>query len=306
MATLWTQMLGAEVRFLDIDGIRTRVIVAGEGPALVFLHGSGGHSEAYAHNIVPLSKSLKVIAIDYLGHGLTDYPDKPPTMRDRADHVIGVLDALGVEKACIAGESFGATIGFACVKHHSERVSKLIAIVGGSFEHAGASEAAKYFQGVDGLAGRMRAFLENPSIESVRARLNWLFHKPERDVTDELVETRWRLYQQDSVRRAIADLCVVLDEDTKARARGLSPEERHEIVRPMTESELQSIEQPVLFIWTDHNPTLTIATARKAANMIPNSQFAIVEDCGHWPQWESPAEVNRLIEEFMAPALVAA
>ena len=60
------------------DGVygKTRIVEAGKGnkETLIFLHGVGGHCEAYAKNVVTLSDEFHVVAYDYVGHGLSDKP----------------------------------------------------------------------------------------------------------------------------------------------------------------------------------------------------------------------------------------
>ena len=69
--TLWDELLGAEVRYYDAAGVRTRSIQAGTGDAVIMLHGIGGHAEAFARNVVPLGADFDARSIDYYGHGLT-------------------------------------------------------------------------------------------------------------------------------------------------------------------------------------------------------------------------------------------
>jgi pimeloyl-ACP methyl ester carboxylesterase len=57
--SLWLGLLGAETRYYDAGGIRTRAIESGSGdPPLIMLHGVGGHAEAFARNVVPLGKHI--------------------------------------------------------------------------------------------------------------------------------------------------------------------------------------------------------------------------------------------------------
>ncbi|MGH7802928.1 MAG: alpha/beta fold hydrolase, partial [Candidatus Binatia bacterium] len=65
--SLWLDMLGSEIRFVDTKSFgRTRIAEAGRGKheTLVFLHGIGGHLEAYSKNIVPLADEFHVVAYD--------------------------------------------------------------------------------------------------------------------------------------------------------------------------------------------------------------------------------------------------
>jgi hypothetical protein len=73
--TIWTDTLGAEIRFRQAGAWRTRSIEAGDGPAVIMMGGLTGHAEAFSRNVLPLAaRGLRVHAIDCLGHGLTDRP----------------------------------------------------------------------------------------------------------------------------------------------------------------------------------------------------------------------------------------
>jgi 2-hydroxy-6-oxonona-2,4-dienedioate hydrolase len=287
--TLWLELAGAEVRFYDVGGIRTRTVEAGTGPALLLMHGSSGHAEAFARNIIPLSEHFRVIAPDYLGSGMTEYPSTFPTMRDRVDHMIGVLDAAGVERAAVLGESFGGSHAMSGALWYPDRVSSLIVVVGGGpyLVDTAVEDQDKLTRGMKSLIeGNARIVEQGPTIEGVRDRLAWLFYQPDESLTDELIALRYYYYQRDNIRRANADLVA-------ASRRGES------VSVPMTPDQLRAITQPTLFIWTDHNPTIPTAQARKASEYIPDVQFVEMKDCAHWPQWEDPAAFNKIVTDFL-------
>lgn len=79
--SLWPELASGEVRlhYVDAAGVRTRCLEAGESNSasipVLFLHGSGGHLEAYTRNILPHAEDRHVLAIDMIGHGYTDKPD---------------------------------------------------------------------------------------------------------------------------------------------------------------------------------------------------------------------------------------
>src|SRR4051794_10178115 len=63
VSTFWLGMLGGEVRYYDAGGVRTRCLEAGSGPALVLLHGTGGHAESWIRNVMPLAAHFRVYAL---------------------------------------------------------------------------------------------------------------------------------------------------------------------------------------------------------------------------------------------------
>lgn len=290
--SIWLDLLGAQTRFVDVGGIRTRVIEAGSGPALVLLHGGGGHAEAWARNVVPLAdEGLRAVAIDHLGHGLTDRPAAPTGRDEYVAHLVGTLDALGIERATLAGESLGGWISFWATLLHPGRVSKLISVCGARLEVERDPESDAHVK-----AGRARfealnqAFLDDPTLENVRNRLAWLFHRPEESITGELARLRLRLYQSHRVRQTLSDGIGMKAGEASAGSA------RHKY--PFDAATLSRINRETLVLWTSHNPSNTAATARRAASYIPGARFAVMQDCGHWPQWEDPSTFNRLVADF--------
>lgn len=280
-STLWLELLGAEVRFYDAAGIRTRSIQAGSGMPVIMLHGGGGHAEAFARNIVPLSDEFDARSIDYYGHGLTDSSDAPATMPTFVKHLIDYMDAAGIERAHLIGESLGGSIAFWTAVYHPERVGKIIYTVGAHLSVPVDEETQKKTDAGLGEFRRLtKQFVANPSRENVRERLGWLFTKPERDITEELIDLRWALYQ----------LSIGKAGNT---AEGRDPEHQ------LTPENLARITVPMLFLWTDHNPSQQVATAQKAMSYVPDAGWALMEDSGHWPQWEHPETFNTIVRSYL-------
>ena len=79
--SFWTDLHGTNFRqgFLDAGGIRTRYLSSGADnqPPLVFLHGTGGHVEAFTRKLGEHGKFFRTFAIDMVGDGQTDKPDRP-------------------------------------------------------------------------------------------------------------------------------------------------------------------------------------------------------------------------------------
>jgi 2-hydroxy-6-oxonona-2,4-dienedioate hydrolase len=288
MSSIWTDLLGSEVRFYDAGGVRTRCIEAGEGETIIFLHGVGGHAEAFARNVVPLSGKFRAIAIDYLGFGLTDKPAAPPTREDYVRHLVDFMDAAGIERAHLVGESLGGWVSFWTAIEHPERVGKLISVCGARLAVEEDEESARHVsEGLARLKALSARMAAEPSRENVRARLSWLFAHPDRDITDELVDIRWKLYQHEESATRLAATNAHVIRSGSADDDGFSPER------------LSQIEHEVLMLWTEFNPSTTAATAQRATAYLPHGTFRLMKDCGHWPQWENPDEFNEIVAEFL-------
>jgi len=128
-------------KYYNVDGVRTRAIEAGSGPVLIFLHGTGGHAEAYVRNIEAHAKHFHVYAIDMIGHGYTDRPDCDYDMNDFVDHLVKFIDTIGADKVYLSGESLGAMVASWTAINHPEKVIKLVQNTGILMAPNGAGKA---------------------------------------------------------------------------------------------------------------------------------------------------------------------
>jgi len=123
------------------------------------------------------------------------------------------------------------------------------------------------------------------SPESVRARLEFLVSDPSR-ITDEMVACRYAIYSREGMSENMEHVLVL--QDLEVRERNLIDPE-----------DFGRIEAPTLVIWTTRDPTGPPAEGERIAAMIPGAKYVLLEDCGHWPQFEKPETFNRLQAEFL-------
>lgn len=128
-------------RFVDVDGIRTRYFSAGDGEPVVLVH--GGHfglrssAEDWELNVERLARNHRVITYDKLGMGFTDNPADPDdyTIEAQANHLAGLLDALGLERAHLVGHSRGGYAVTRVAIDHPDRVHTLTVVSSSSVTH---------------------------------------------------------------------------------------------------------------------------------------------------------------------------
>ena len=286
MSTIWNHLQGVEFKqsYYNAGGVMTRAIEAGDGPPLIFLHGTGGHAEAYLKNIEAHAKHFHVYAIDMVGHGYTDAPDISYEMQCYVDFMGDFLDAIGAEKASISGESLGATVASWYALAHPERINKIVMNTGTMLPPD--AEGAKELQD---LLERSRKATGSPDREMIRQRIRWLMHRDE-DVTDEIVEVRYQIYQQPG-RAAV--IRKIAEESIGAL---LDPVQQDKWYKPEL---LQQLSVPTLVLWTRYNPGQLVHLAEESASLIPNSELIVLENSAHWPQWEEAEEFNRVHIEYL-------
>ncbi|HEX5830854.1 MAG TPA: alpha/beta fold hydrolase [Gemmatimonadaceae bacterium] len=124
----------ARARFLPLpSGWRVRVVEAGptEGVPVVLVHGWACSAYSFRHTIPALAAAgRRVVAVDLLGHGLSDKPLAASlySAHGLTSYLVAVLDALEVPRADLVGHSLGGGLALRLALHHPERVRRLAAL----------------------------------------------------------------------------------------------------------------------------------------------------------------------------------
>lgn len=279
--TIWNELLGLEfdIRYVDAKGVKTRALIAGEGEDVVMMHGTSGHLEAFARNIRPhVEAGFRCHAIDALGHGYTDKPDYHYELHRYVEHAINYLDAQGIERAHFAGESLGGWISGTLAIMHPGRVRSLQLIAaGGTVANPEIMERIKT---------STKKAVQTDDIELTRKRLHLLMHNPERDVSEELVQVRHKIYHEPDFVNNIDNLLCL--QNMEIRQRNL-----------LTPEKLAQIKAPTLVVWGRNNPFGEVPEAKAMHENIAGSKLELFDDCGHWPQHERADLYNEIAIQFL-------
>jgi pimeloyl-ACP methyl ester carboxylesterase len=119
------------VRYIQTNGIRMAVYDAGLGPVVVLLHGWPELAYSWRHQISALAAAgYRVIAPDQRGYGLSDRPEAVEVydMAHLTGDLIGLLDALGIEKAVFCGHDWGGLVVWQLPLFHPNRVAGVIGV----------------------------------------------------------------------------------------------------------------------------------------------------------------------------------
>ncbi|WP_240042882.1 alpha/beta fold hydrolase [Photorhabdus luminescens] len=279
LRSLWSAIASGEIHLhhLDVKGIKTRVLEAGNGPILIFLHGIAGHLEAYMRNILPHAAHFRVLAIDMLGHGFTDKPVRSYEIIDYVEHLRDLIETLNLKKIHLSGESLGGWVAARFAAKYPQYIHRLVLnTAGGMIADPNVMERLRTLS--------LNA-VKNPDREATRKRLEFLMEDPT-IVTEDLVEARFAIYRQPGMLSAMENIMCLQDMDTRLR-------------NLLTEDELAKIQAETLVLWTTHDPTAAVSVGQRLAGLIKNSRFVVMEKCGHWPQYEDPDTFNRLHIDFL-------
>jgi len=279
--SVWSDLQGVSFTqgYLDARGVRTRYLHAGDPdkPALVLLHGSGGHAEAYVRNLEAHAEHFSTWSIDMLGHGYTDKPGHPLEVAHYVDHLLAVFDAIGADKVYLSGESLGGWVAARAASDHPERIERLV------LNTAGGSQADP--EVMKRIITLSMAAAENPDWDTVQARIKWLMADKSKGY-DDIVASRQKVYQQPGFVAAMSDIMALQD-----------PEIRHRNL--LGPAEYGAITAPTLVLWTSDDPTADVSEGRRISEMIPGARFEVMPGCGHWPQYEDAKTFDRLHIDFL-------
>jgi 2-hydroxy-6-oxonona-2,4-dienedioate hydrolase len=277
--TVWTQLEGLEysIRYVHIGRWSTRVLETGAGAPLILMHGTGGHLEAYARNLRALGGGYRVIAYDYPGHGWTTPAASDLGIEHYVDHLTGLMDALGIQRAHLSGESLGGWVAVKFAARYPDRVDRLVLNTPG-----GTMATPEVMERIRSLS---QAAADDPSEERIRARLEWLMADP-RSVTDELVAIRRAVYARPGFAASMRHILCLQDPGIRRR-------------NMVTDDDLAAITAPTLVVWTSDDPSGPARAGLDMAQRIADASFRLIEGAGHWPQWEQAETFNGIMLEFL-------
>ncbi|HET8758660.1 MAG TPA: alpha/beta fold hydrolase [Solirubrobacteraceae bacterium] len=284
---LWPAVMCAGLSFrqwwIEVDGVATRCLEAGspDAPPVVFLHGVGGHLEAFHRNLAVHAARYRVVAYDLPGHGLSTFdPGRSYEIDGYVRHLEALLDALDISSVALSGLSLGGWIAARFAASRTDRVAALV--LNGT---GGATFDERVMADIKRLSS---AATTTPDGDAVTARLRWLMADPA-SVSVDLVEARRVIYAQPHMGAAMRRI-LCLQEPAVRRRNLIAPEE------------WAAIAAPTLIIWGDRDPTGLPAIAHGIAEGIPDARVEVLADCGHWAQFERADRFNALQLEFLGAA----
>lgn len=259
------------------NGIKTNYHDQGSGTPVLLIHGSGPGVTAWANwrlTIPELARRFRVIAPDMVGFGFTERPAGVRyEMNTWVSHVLGFLDAMGIESAHVLGNSFGGGLALALAIRAPKRVRRL-----GLMGSAGIP-----FPLTDGLD---RVWGYTPSLDNMRGLLD-LFAYDRNLVNDELAQMRYEASIRPGFQEAFAAMFPA------PRQRGVDG-----LASP--ESDIKALPHDTIVIHGREDKVIPLSSSYKLFELISRSQLHVFGRCGHWTQIEHAARFNRLVGDFFA------
>ncbi|WP_298050290.1 alpha/beta hydrolase [uncultured Paenalcaligenes sp.] len=259
-------------------GHQTNYHEAGEGAPLFLLHGSGPGVSGWTNwaNTMPaFSDKWRVIVPDIAGFGFTEFQEGTKyDIKLWVNHLIGIMDELGIEKASFVGNSFGGALAIGLAVFAPERVDKLVLL----------GTPAGEFEQTAGLRG---AWVYEPSLENMRELME-KFPFDKSLITDEMVEARYKASARAGAQEALRKLIPKPAEDGPT------------IVRGFPVSALQKIQAPTLVVHGREDGVVPPECGILIANSVPNADLHLFGRCGHWVQSEQSRRFVALVRDFLS------
>ncbi|MHB1293719.1 MAG: alpha/beta fold hydrolase [Anaerolineae bacterium] len=279
-------LAGLESRFVQVDDLLVHYRETGEGDkTLILLHGLGAGVFGWDPVIGSLGERYRVVAYDRPAFGLTERP-MPGDWRGRSpygpeaqvDLVIGLMDALGIERAVLVGHSAGGRIALETALRYPNRIEALVLADPAVYRGGGSPAILRPVLALPqmrrigawlmrGLQGQADTFLEDA------------WHDPSRidDATRTAYRTLWRL---PNAERALWELVIATQpEDLTAR--------------------LSEVRMPVLVVTGDDDRIVPTAESIRVAKELPDAELVVVQESGHVPQEEHPTVFVRSVTAFL-------
>jgi pimeloyl-ACP methyl ester carboxylesterase len=288
-----TRMPGAHprTRRLTAHGVPTFCLEAGSGPPVILLHGLGATSASMLPTLQALAADHRVFAPDLPGFGDSGKPLRALHASFQAGWLIALMDALGIERAHLVGNSMGGRIAIEAALRTPDRVDRIVLF-------APAVAMVRPFRFFPLALARALlpelAVLPLPVPRHLLVRgLRAIFARPERLADswyDSAIDEFVRVFASPRGRIALFSAARQIYLDPPHGERGFY-------------TRLRGLSRPALFLWGDRDPLVPAAFARHVADALPTATSIILDDCGHIPQYEHPDTTHALVREFLRSAL---
>jgi pimeloyl-ACP methyl ester carboxylesterase len=272
-----------EDRYVRVNGRQIRYWVEGEGPALILVHGLAASLEYWQYNIAALATQHRVYALDLLGFGRSDKEIEDFSLSYAASFLAQFMDALGIERAHLVGNSLGGVVCAQTAVQFPERVDSLVLVGSAGFGRelnpllrlwsvpVLGDLVFKVFQMAFPLAKR------------------WALDDPRR-IDDEWLASVAAVLRTPGLRE---NTLKIAREGVDLRG------QREEMFRSLHRG-LGGTDVPTLIVWGSRDVVVPLSHAYTAQRLISKSEVSVMERCGHVPQVERPEEFNGLVQGFLA------
>jgi 2-hydroxy-6-oxonona-2,4-dienedioate hydrolase len=253
-----------------VFGQKIHYVEAGSGPTVILLHGLGGSTQVWQFNIAALAEKYHVVVPDQIGFGKSDKPLVNYRIRTYVDFLDQFCKQLGIERATLVGNSMGGWIAAMFTATFPDRVERLVLVDAAGYAPPKDLDTRTFY----GLNPTTRAGMK---ILVSKVFYNKLFQ------TDAAID-------QAMVARLAAGDGYTINSITESIIRG----------EDFLDDLVKTIKRPTLIIWGRQDGLVAIAEGERFNKDIAGSKLIVIDQCGHVPNVEKPAEFNAAVLKFLS------
>lgn len=266
--------MSASVTRVEVDGQSIAYRQAGQGPALVLLHGFLCDSRCWKPQLAGLSDGFTVIAWDAPGAGASSDPPESFTLADWSRSLAQFLDRLGIERTHLVGLSWGGVLAQEFYRQHPARVSRLV---------------------LSGTYAGWKGSLPASACDARLARCEDDSRLPTDAFTPRWVPEMFTERASGALRQELSAIMA-----------GFHPAGFRLMARALAETDtramLPAIAVPALVLWGDDDRRSPIGIAEQLRDAIPGAELAVIANAGHISNMEQPDVFNAHVRRFCLSA----
>jgi len=274
----------SEMHQITLHGHQVAYRDQGRGDTILLVHGMAGSSRTWREVIPSLAEHHRVLAPDLVGHGRSEKPPGDYSLGAFANLLRDLLDALGIERVTVVGQSLGGGIAMQFAYQFPERVDRLVLVSSG-----GLGREVSWILRLLAAPGAELAlpvvapwFVREPGMAVSR----WL---RDRGLRAARLAEMWDAYasltEADNRAAFLRTLRAVVDPGGQA----VDASDRLHLAAGL----------PTLIVWGDADAIIPVEHAAAAHAALPGSRLEIFEGVGHFPQTEDPERFLAVLEDFL-------
>ncbi len=257
-------------RFIRVGGHRVHVVERGAGPAILLVHGTAGTTLDWETSVLDdLARDHHVVALDLYGMGFSERDDGfAYGFTLWADQLVGTLDALGLERVSVIGQSLGGAIALVFAGRYPSRVDRAVSVDSGPWMPP------------------FMVLMLTPGIgETILARSEYWPERPDQPAT--YAERLRTVYRIRGTRRHLL-----------RAMRGQFFRDGLTYLRAMSR-----VQCPVLFVHGAADDIIPVRAAASLRRLVSNSEMVVLDGAGHFSMQDSPQRFLQEVRQFLGPAV---
>ena len=256
--------------FLKIDNatIHYEYIDNQSDTTFLFINSLGTDFRIWNDVVADLKRCGNILRFDKQGHGLSSLSDKTTSIADYANNVLGLMDALNIQKAVVIGLSIGGIIGQYLAVHHADRLEKLVL-----------SNTAPKIGNDEGWNTRINSVKANGIASITEGVMKvWFSENFHQNRENELVGYQ-NMLKNSPLDGYLTACTAIRDNDLRA--------------------DIPNIQTPTLCFAGSEDGSTPPELVKSMADAIPNAQYVLINGVGHIPCVEAPHIMSKHIIEFV-------